>query len=105
MKFLVLLAAVGYASAASSNAVTCEECQAVYLAVFKDFLVWVLISLVDWADVKGTTTPLSNHSGQVWWKSRSGYQAVGWKQAELSETVMGQRSSPWQGKLETKCTS
>merc|ERR1711872_318738 len=28
MKFLVLLAAVGYASAASSNAVTCEECQA-----------------------------------------------------------------------------
>ena len=27
MKFLVLLAAIGCASAASSNAVTCEECQ------------------------------------------------------------------------------
>merc|ERR1711892_233783 len=28
MKFLVLLAAIGCASAASSNAVTCDECQA-----------------------------------------------------------------------------
>ena len=51
MKFLVLLAAIGCASAASSNAVTCDECQAGagkwFSILYGDFTILIAAALVD----------------------------------------------------------